>query len=206
MRNYIKEQYIFRVGAKPQATFTAATSDIITSNGHGLSQGDCVQFTTTTTLPAGLSLVTNYYVIEPTTNTFKVSATLDGPTVDITDTGTGTHSFNLKGHKILCVDFNDIQLGFNSIDSADLTVKIQGSNQEDVDFNAAQSSTNRWDYVQVKDLEDNSALDGDTGIVLSGTDDNRQFEINSNAFLLISARITAYAAGRFNLVANLFNE
>lgn len=30
------------------------------------------------------------------------------------------------------------------------------------DFSAAQSDTNRWDYIQVKDYEDNASIDGDT--------------------------------------------
>ena len=58
-------------------------------------------FSSTTTLPAGLSAATNYYVRDVTTNTFKVSATVDGAAVDITDTGTGVHTWfrydNLNG-------------------------------------------------------------------------------------------------------------
>ena len=41
------------------ANFTAAVTDIITSAGHGLLDGDVVVFTTTDNLPAGLSLSTN---------------------------------------------------------------------------------------------------------------------------------------------------
>ena len=51
-----------------------------------------VRFTTTGTLPAGLSTGTNYYVIPISSNTFKVSDTLDGSAVNITDAGTGTHT------------------------------------------------------------------------------------------------------------------
>jgi hypothetical protein len=77
------------------ATVTAnASTEVLTSaSAHGLALGDIVQFTTTTTLPAGLSLLTDYYVISvPSTTTFTVSATLDGTVVNITDTGTGTHT------------------------------------------------------------------------------------------------------------------
>lgn len=51
-----------------------------------------MRFTTTGTLPAGLSTGTNYYAIPVSSNTFKVSATLDGSAVNITDAGTGTHT------------------------------------------------------------------------------------------------------------------
>lgn len=71
--------------------FTAATSDTITSNGHGLSNGDVLILTTTNTLPAGLSTGTPYYVISATTNTFELSTSAGGSAVDITSTGTGTH-------------------------------------------------------------------------------------------------------------------
>jgi len=51
-----------------------------------------VRFTTTTTLPAGLSTGTNYYVIPVSASTFKVSTSYDGAAVNITDAGTGTHT------------------------------------------------------------------------------------------------------------------
>jgi len=85
--------------AATNATFTAAVDDVITSNAHGLVAGDKVTLTTTGTLPAGLSLTTGYFVRDVTTNTFKLSSFPHNPTViDITDTGTGTHTWtNVKG-------------------------------------------------------------------------------------------------------------
>ena len=73
--------------------FTAATSDIITSAAHGLVNGDIVTVASSTTLPAGLSADTEYFVIEKTTDTFKLSLTSGGSAIDITDTGTGTHTW-----------------------------------------------------------------------------------------------------------------
>jgi len=74
--------------------FTAvAATDVITSNAHGLADGDIVTVSSSTTLPAGLSANTNYYVIEKATNTFQLSATSGGSAVNITDTGTGTHTW-----------------------------------------------------------------------------------------------------------------
>lgn len=83
-----------RFGYGTGATFTAnASTDVITASAHGLSNGNRLLLDSTTTLPAGLSKNTVYYVISVTTNTFKVSTTAGGSAVDITDTGTGTHSF-----------------------------------------------------------------------------------------------------------------
>lgn len=74
-------------------TATVATN-LLTRATHGLTTGDAVMFTTTTTLPAPLALNTVYYVIADglTANDFKVSTTYNGTEVDLTTTGTGTHT------------------------------------------------------------------------------------------------------------------
>jgi len=73
-----------------------ATDDAIDLTGHTLVNGDRVAFTTTTTLPAGLALLTDYFVINAiATVSFEVSLTSGGAAVDITDDGTGVHTVNL---------------------------------------------------------------------------------------------------------------
>jgi len=79
------------------ATFTAATTDICTAVAHGYFTGDRVQLTNSGgALPAGLAAATTYYVIKLTADTFKLAASdalaTAGTAVDITGTGTGTHS------------------------------------------------------------------------------------------------------------------
>src|SRR4030065_461947 len=79
-------------------SFTAAAAtDLLTSANHTLLVGTEVYFTTTGTLPGGLSTATPYYVISSglTADDLKVSATLGGTTVDITNTGSGTHSWTV---------------------------------------------------------------------------------------------------------------
>lgn len=196
----MQETRVFNYLTKLAAAFTAATSDVITSNGHGLVNEDRVQFTTTGTLPAGLSLTTNYYVRDVTTNTFKVSLYQGGPAVDITDTGSGTHTFNLKAKNIMCEGFEHMKFSLNTANSANLTIKFVGSDAEDCpNFDAAQSPTNRWDYVDVIDIEDGASIDGDTGIALSGTDDNRSFAVNTDSLRWFSAVITAWTAGTIEM-------
>jgi len=66
----------------------------IESTNHSLDEGDVIRFTTTDTLPTGLALATDYYVVgAPSTNTFFVSATESGTPIVYTDEGTGTHSW-----------------------------------------------------------------------------------------------------------------
>ena len=87
---------MWKVGLGTEVNFTAdAGTDTFTSAGHGLSDNDIVVLTTTGTLPTGLATLTRYYVISSTTNTFQLSATHGGSAVDISSTGSGTHSFTL---------------------------------------------------------------------------------------------------------------
>lgn len=72
-----------------------SSTDVLTSNGHGLRNGDVVAVKSTSALPAGLLPATRYYVRDATANTLKLSETKDGAAVDLTDTGTGTHSLVL---------------------------------------------------------------------------------------------------------------
>lgn len=83
--------------AHPTVSFTAATTDIITSNGHKAVNGDQVVLSSTGTLPAGLAASTRYFVIQAQPNTFQVATVPNGAPVDITDTGSGTHSFYIVG-------------------------------------------------------------------------------------------------------------
>lgn len=181
-----------------QATFTVdAATDVVTSNAHGLSDGDLIFVSSGTTLPAGLSASTNYYVTQVTTNTFKLQANLGGPIVDITDAGTGTHTLSLKGRSKFVEGFRHLELHVNTSGSATLTMKVQGS-YADVrpDFNAAQSVSNRWDYIEIKDLQDGASIDGDTGIAPAGTDENRVFEVNVNGLRWMNVVVTAWTQGK----------
>lgn len=81
-----------------EKTFTAnATTNVITiPSGVFPVTGTAVTVSTTTTLPAGLSAATNYFLIKVTDTTAKLATTIAlakaGTAIDITDTGTGTHT------------------------------------------------------------------------------------------------------------------
>lgn len=98
-------------------TFTANVDNTLTAGAaHTLAVGDRVRFTTTDTLPAGLALATDYYVISSATPAFTVSAALGGAVVDITDTGTGTHTFTLMDRKTFTVRAKNAGTLGNDID------------------------------------------------------------------------------------------
>jgi hypothetical protein len=66
-----------------------ASSDTITSRGHGLVNGDRVIVFPSgdAAIPAGLSSATEYYVVGASTDTFQLSLTLAGAAVNITSDG-----------------------------------------------------------------------------------------------------------------------
>ena len=69
---------------------TAATwsSDVFTAAAHGRVTGSPIVFFGTA--PTGLTAGTTYYVREPTTDTFKISATNGGSAVSVAGTGSAT--------------------------------------------------------------------------------------------------------------------
>lgn len=71
---------------------TADTLDVGTSDGY--ADEDVVYLSTTGTLPAGLSTATAYYVRDVAASTLKLAATNGGSAIDITDTGSGTHTIH----------------------------------------------------------------------------------------------------------------
>ncbi len=81
----------FRAGFAIPFTAVAGT-DVLTWSGHTPTDGERVRLSNSGgALPAGLSTLTDYFVIEADGSTCKLSTTSGGSKVDITDAGTGTH-------------------------------------------------------------------------------------------------------------------
>lgn len=75
----------------------AISTERITITGHGLTAGQKIKFSTTTTLPNPLSAVTQYYAAVIDANTIRVGTTrnnalANSPVVNLTTTGSGTHT------------------------------------------------------------------------------------------------------------------
>jgi hypothetical protein len=91
-------------GANEASVFTAsATTDRITLV-EPIVDGVHFVLTTTTTLPAGLSLATAYYSVESDGYTCKLSATRGGSAINITDAGTGTHTATVQKNFFVLAD------------------------------------------------------------------------------------------------------
>ena len=82
------------------------TNDILTISAHGFNTGLKVRATTNGTLPTGIALLTDYFVVVLTANTIKLASSLskayEGEGIDITGVGSygGTHTLtavNISG-------------------------------------------------------------------------------------------------------------
>lgn len=202
---------IFNAIGIKTAAFTAATTDIVTSAAHGLKDGDMVVLSTTGTLPAGLATSTVYLVHQAATDTFELINKSTGASVDITDTGTGTHTFTMHdvGNAINVGYYNNSELMLDSDGDGDaaMVVKFQASYQKECpDFSAAQAPDNQWEYIAVRDRNSNSVVAGDTGITFSGADDNRIFNVESNSIVWLCAIISDWTAGEISLKCKSSNN
>src|SRR3990167_10514450 len=73
-------------------TMTIASPCIVTNTGHEKVNGDMVRFSTTGALPTGVVADTTYYVVNSATNTYELSETSGGVSIDTTGTQSGTHT------------------------------------------------------------------------------------------------------------------
>ena len=90
----IRASYLLR--SKEPATFTVtiASPGVFTSTSHGFSANDPICFTTTGTIPTGI-LITGVYFVSATgltANTFRISATPGGASINLTGAQSGVHT------------------------------------------------------------------------------------------------------------------
>jgi hypothetical protein len=91
-RVYNMDYLTFYGPAAEGKTVTGRSTNTLTlATGHGLYNGQLVTLTTTTTLPAGLTANTLYYIVSRTATAVSFALTPGGSTVTISDAGTGTH-------------------------------------------------------------------------------------------------------------------
>lgn len=90
---FIESTDLYNNRAPTLKTLTVdSATDVFTSTAHSLDNGWRINASSTGTLPAPLTANTNYYIRDATANTFKLAATQTGSAIDITSTGSGTHS------------------------------------------------------------------------------------------------------------------
>ncbi len=111
------------------------------------------------------------------------------------------------GYAMEVAAFRTFVLEIATANSASFTLKVQGSlSTTPPDFTASQTPANAWTYLQSIDLADQSVVNGATGIAATGTDINRQLEVNTNGQRWINVIITAYSAGNITVLGMPFNS
>lgn len=137
--NRLSAHFVYADATPAADTFTAADTDICTAEAHGMVTGLKVQLTTTDTLPAGLSLLTDYYVINLSADTFSLASSLNnalaGTAVDITDAGTGTHT-------ITAVE----------VSTATMAIQVSNDNENWIDVGTPTDITSDGDVIVEDDV------------------------------------------------------
>lgn len=186
---------------------TDATPIVVTKNSHGYSTDDIIMLMSHTTNIAANGI---YQITRVNANSFSLQNRYTDANIAGTGAGAGADGILVLAPKILLVeDFTNVELQFSTASSANMTVKIAGSqglplgshtNHGDTpNFGATISSTNPYSYLQMVNLDDNSSLDGSTGIVLTGTDVIRNYEVNTNGMKYICPIVTAWSAGTISM-------
>jgi hypothetical protein len=165
------------------ASSTNATPIVVTATAHGFVTGDRV------------------VIRDHATNTAANGV------------GAGTGTVGGASKWILCEDFDTVVFSIDTDGGGDAagTIKFVASDGKGVgldttpDLGLAQSVTNRYDFIEVVDLEDGALIDGDTGFVVASADNHVSYEANVNAKRWVSCVFTAGTAGEFTVTATVFD-
>lgn len=134
----------------PSAGVSASASQVTDSGGdllmttttaNNFTFGLVVQYTTQTTLPTGLALVTNYYVVPITSTTFKLATSLAnavaGTFIAYTNTGTGNQTATpvaLAGASIKLQGSNDQGATWADVPNQSQAITVDGSFVSEIDY------------------------------------------------------------------------
>ena len=182
------------------ATFTVDAGTDIATAGDGIltETGTLVRFTTTTTLPAGLSLATDYYLIYQSATTFKIASSLAnalaGTAINITDTGTGVHTVTVQTR---------MQALPYDIDLVESVYVIVGGTR----YNPTPiASREEWDNLNYSDQRGNIPVkwfvfDGKIGFYPRFSDDGYQAYINGK-IRVTDLAVADYTTGTIDIITN----
>lgn len=133
----------------PEAAVSASASQVTSSSGllftnttqNNFGFGLVVQFTTSTTLPTGISAATDYYVVPISSSTYKVATSLAnaiaGTVVAYTNTGTGDQTATpvaLAGCTCILQGSNDQGTTWATVPNSTQTLTADGSWVYELDY------------------------------------------------------------------------
>lgn len=133
----------------PSAGVSASASQVTSSSGllfttttaHGFALGLTVQYTTSNTLPTGISLATDYFVVPISSTTYKVATSLadafTGTVVAYTDTGTGNQTATpvaIAGATLVLQGSSDNETTWATVPNSTWTISADGSFTFELDY------------------------------------------------------------------------
>jgi hypothetical protein len=108
--------------------------------------------------------------------------------------------------KIDVKDYMHVNLCVIGTDTASFTLKVKGSDQEDVDFSAAASKINRWAYVECINLADRTDIrKGSVGIVIAANSVGL-YEINANGLAKVTIEVSSWTSGKASVYSRKYNN
>jgi len=103
---------------------------------------------------------------------------------------------NGSGITIPVWEYRNCIVSIGTSGTSTLTAKCQWAiGESSPTFSSAATPTNMRDYVEMYDLEDWSAVDGDTWFAVAWADDVKQYEININALDFVTFIVSWYTGG-----------
>jgi len=212
MRNSVEYTILNSVTPVAITSSTDATPIVVTATSHGFSTGDLVMIYGHTTNVAANGI---FKVTRVNANSFSLQDLYTGANVAGSGAGAGASGICFTAPKIiLAQDFKTIDLTIITAGTATTTIKVAGSvgklaadstdgHGNTPNFGATQSDTNPYTFVQMIDLQAGAAVNGDTGVVVAGTDVHKTYEINTNTLKYFTVFPTSWSAGAITIKALL---
>ena len=137
-------------------TITIASPGVVSWTGHGLAADTAIILNTTGALPTGLTAGTTYYVRNPAANSFELSATVGGASINTSGSQSGTHTAQLAASWVWSTNVSEV--AFTGLDNASeilvyahgVAVSVSGAAMVQVSTNGGSSHyTTSGDYLAI---------------------------------------------------------
>jgi hypothetical protein len=196
---------------------TDATPIVMTVTAHGYVTGDRVLIIGHTTNIAANGV---FKVTVLSSSTFSLQDEFTGANIAGTGSGSGSSGLTVKAPPILMVkDYRNIIIQFGTSGTATTTLKVAGSlgkpdnatntiaaRKDMPNFAGTVSPSNYYGFLQVIDLDTAAAVNGATGLVATGADVLKLYEVNVNAMTYLTVFPVTWSAGAITVMALVANN
>lgn len=208
-RNTIKQVLLDAVTPVTVTSSTDATPIVVTATAHGFANGDRVMIFGHATNIAANGI---YKASAVTANTFALVDEFSGSSIAGSGAGAGSGGICLKAPQIAMVqDFRNIVVSIITAGTATTTIKTaisQGRAEADAhtgykdlpNFGATPTKANPYSFSQIINLDDESLINGGTGVVIAGTDINKNYEVNTNIIKWMTVFPISWTAGSITVI------